>query len=314
MDIEHFREFVVFAKYLNITRASSELHMTSSSLSKHLKQIEREVGTELFVSRGSKLNLTKKGVHFLNRIQRIVRDYDMLLSELATNEAQKKLDIIAQRAPYDDKTRTAYHGALFKMTSELPIHVQYSKASHRDFAQAAREGKINLFLEYRLGNLSNILKEYEAEGFLAKLVAVDEPILWVSKQGSLAEKPLHIEDLAEIPFMVPTDLCSPVRTLVQDASQLYGFEPIYNIVPTTSGPEFIYADQHDAAYLYPLSYTESSLLQVRDDMEVKHFEDGDVPVCSFLLMPIPSKKIMGEQDKQVTMLYEYFKNQEFKVL
>lgn len=309
MDIEHLREFVVFARYLNITRASSELHMTSSSLSKHLKQIEREVGFDLFSNRGSKLNLTKKGVFFLNRIQRIIRDYDILLSECSTGESPKKLDVIAQRAPYDDKTRAAYHSALFKMKKDLPIYIQYAKTSHRDFRQAANEGRINLFLEYRLGNPDKIRKEYERKGFYAKLIAIDEAILWVSKNNALTNAPLYAEDLAEVSFIVPTDLCAPVRSLVQDAGQLFGFEPIYNTVHTTSGPEFVYIDQQDAAYFYPLSYTESSLLQVRDDMEILHFEKDDMPIYSFLIMLLPSNKDSVRQSEQVTLLYNYFKNQ-----
>ena len=66
MDIQYFKEFIVFTQYLNITKASSELHMTPSSLSKHMKQVEREVGCPLVDMHRSKLELTEVGILFLN--------------------------------------------------------------------------------------------------------------------------------------------------------------------------------------------------------------------------------------------------------
>ena len=50
MRIEYLQEFVHFSKSLNITQAAQELFTTQSTLSKHLRQIERALGAQLVVT------------------------------------------------------------------------------------------------------------------------------------------------------------------------------------------------------------------------------------------------------------------------
>ena len=40
MHLSYLREYVVLARYMNISKASRELNMTQSNLSKHIRQIE----------------------------------------------------------------------------------------------------------------------------------------------------------------------------------------------------------------------------------------------------------------------------------
>ena len=42
MHLSYLREYVVLARYMNISKASRELNMTQSNLSKHIRQIELE--------------------------------------------------------------------------------------------------------------------------------------------------------------------------------------------------------------------------------------------------------------------------------
>lgn len=75
MRIEHLREFIVFAKYLNFSVASKELMMTQPGLSNHIKALEDELGVAL-VNRRSPVQLTDAGRIFLAGVQRVLFDYD----------------------------------------------------------------------------------------------------------------------------------------------------------------------------------------------------------------------------------------------
>ena len=47
MELRHLRYFDAVAETLNFTRAAERLHVTQSTLSHQIKQLEEEVGTPL---------------------------------------------------------------------------------------------------------------------------------------------------------------------------------------------------------------------------------------------------------------------------
>ena len=84
MDLEKIHEFAVFAKSLKFTKAAQELHMSQSSLSKHMRDLEGELGV-LLVERGAtgtgKNVLTPGGRRFLELIQSWMDEYDTIVAE-----------------------------------------------------------------------------------------------------------------------------------------------------------------------------------------------------------------------------------------
>ena len=50
--LTQLNEFVVFAKYLNISKAADVLFTSQSNLSKHLKQLESDLGFNLTYKKG----------------------------------------------------------------------------------------------------------------------------------------------------------------------------------------------------------------------------------------------------------------------
>ena len=61
MDISYFKEFVILAETKNFWAASERLYMGQSSLSKHIKTLERELGAPLFDRSSRKVELTEFG-------------------------------------------------------------------------------------------------------------------------------------------------------------------------------------------------------------------------------------------------------------
>lgn len=60
MDIRQIRTFISVANHLNFTKASEEMYMTQSSISKIIKSLEEELDTQLF-HRNPKVELTDSG-------------------------------------------------------------------------------------------------------------------------------------------------------------------------------------------------------------------------------------------------------------
>jgi len=71
MDTERCHEFVVLAQTCNYLQAADQLFISQSSLSKHIKALERELGVELFNRTTRRVQLTEHGRVFLPFARRI---------------------------------------------------------------------------------------------------------------------------------------------------------------------------------------------------------------------------------------------------
>lgn len=83
LDIERMREFVELSRTMSFTEAARNLHMSQPNLSKHVRDMERELGATL-VERGgvgSQSALTIAGVRFLSYARRAIADYDAIARE-----------------------------------------------------------------------------------------------------------------------------------------------------------------------------------------------------------------------------------------
>lgn len=71
MDTHYIREFVVLSDCLSFSEAASELYLSQSSLSKHIKAMEKELGVTLFFRTTRKIELTEAGGAFLGYARQI---------------------------------------------------------------------------------------------------------------------------------------------------------------------------------------------------------------------------------------------------
>ena len=82
MELRHLRYFVALAEHLSFTRAAQRVHVTQSTLSHQIKQLEDEVGQPLFDRIGKRVVLTEAGENFLGYASKALREVDDGLSHL----------------------------------------------------------------------------------------------------------------------------------------------------------------------------------------------------------------------------------------
>lgn len=85
MELRHLRYFCVVAEELNLTSAAERLHMSQPPLSRQIKQLEQEVGAELFERGPRGLRLTVTGQFFQQHALQILEKVD------ATLEATRRM-------------------------------------------------------------------------------------------------------------------------------------------------------------------------------------------------------------------------------
>lgn len=104
MDTARCREFVVLAQTCNYLQAADQLFISQSSLSKHIKSLERELGVELFNRTTRRVQLTEQGRIFLpfaRKLASTAHDAEVALADAADNE-RRIIDIgsIPVMVPY----------------------------------------------------------------------------------------------------------------------------------------------------------------------------------------------------------------------
>ena len=102
--LHHFRLVDTICKEGTLTKAARTLHLTQSALSHQLKELEREMGVDVFHRQGKRLQLSEQGDRFLQSAKKILSEIRSLEEDMANfkNGQVGKLNISMQ-------SYTAYH-------------------------------------------------------------------------------------------------------------------------------------------------------------------------------------------------------------
>ena len=76
MELRHLRYFVVVAEEQNVTRAAARLHVSQPPLSRQIRDLEEELGVELFWRTAKSLALTEAGKIFLIEVRAVLLRVD----------------------------------------------------------------------------------------------------------------------------------------------------------------------------------------------------------------------------------------------
>ena len=82
MELRQLRYFVKTAETLNFSEAARQLYITQSTLSQQIRQLEEELGVELFQRDSHSVSLTESGVHLLPNAKRTLQDAEDCFTQI----------------------------------------------------------------------------------------------------------------------------------------------------------------------------------------------------------------------------------------
>lgn len=82
MDIRILQYFLAVARERNITKAAEKLHMTQPPLSRQIRELEEEIGAQLFIRGGRQLVLTDAGTLLHKRAAQLVDLFEKTREEM----------------------------------------------------------------------------------------------------------------------------------------------------------------------------------------------------------------------------------------
>ena len=86
MEVRILKYFLAVAREQNISAAAQSLYLSQPTLSRQLKELEDELGKQLFIRGNRKITLTEDGMFLRKRAEEIVELIDKTEKEISLSE------------------------------------------------------------------------------------------------------------------------------------------------------------------------------------------------------------------------------------
>lgn len=208
MDIKRLRFFIAVAELGSLSRAAEALNISQPALGAHIRALEGELGSRLFLRHSRGVEMTGEGRQLLPHAQRIVRDVDQTL-ELLRPRKTPRGNVRVGVGPAIDPKRSA--GLIERASARFPeIRLNLVTAASSTLVDWISEGRLDLALVHLTGDLP--------AGIRAAPVMQEDIVLATAETGEVTAPEIAFEALARQPVVLPP-VPHSLRTMVDAAAR-----------------------------------------------------------------------------------------------
>ena len=291
MKLSHLEEFIEIARAQSISEAAKNLYLTHQALSKHLLDIEQEIGCPLF-TRGVPLQLTAAGEAFLDSSAVITAEYRMMLQTINRLKSEKPGRVrvlIFDNIPFPNILASAIRNLHEKRPN---ISVEFQKETHISCEQALVEGKVDLGWHLEISKEANPPVPEDDRFCFTRLESFRDILQFgVSNKHPLAlkrERAVTLKELSMYPIVVPTFNSKNMLPLaVEKLFTNSGLTPHFTFMPSSNLDEFHMKVSPLGVYPLPEGYCESIAVPsyFTDNITVIKPADATLFITAYCMTP-----------------------------
>ena len=182
MELRHLRYFITVAEELSFSKAALKLHTAQPSLSQQIKDLEDEIGLQLFHRTKRKVELTEEGLVFLEQARLTLTQADKAIT-MARQVAAAKVQYLKIGFVPSAEIRI-FPYILPRLRVKLPkLQIRTLNLKESDQIAELKKGDLDIIF---------INQEFQNEVFASQLILKEPLVFMLPKQHPLAQ-------LTEIP-------------------------------------------------------------------------------------------------------------------
>src|ERR1700753_2138163 len=213
--LHHFKLVDTISKDGTLTKAAKTLHLTQSALSHQLKELERELGVNMFNRQGKRLHLSEQGYRFLRSAEKVLAEIKTLEEDLNNYKNGKTGKLTISMQCY-----TAYHwlpGIIKYYRKRWPdINIQILSDATRRPLEYLMNGDLDIGIVRTQMVNTKIRYEPIFEDRLTAVICKDHPL---AKKDIIEITDFHDEELI-LPLYDPSYQDTPVIEALIQAQQV----------------------------------------------------------------------------------------------
>ena len=216
MELRHLRYFDTLAETLNFTRAAERLHVTQSTLSHQIRQLEEELGMVLFDRSHKKVALTEAGELLRSHLVPALQQIDRGLQALS-HPAEAITSELRIAATHSFNTRLVPLCVSAFLAYHPHVQVRVEELSAEQIAKRLSSGHLDLGVSYKPDNRPDLWFEPLYNEELRLCVAATHPL---AKRRRVRMIELHHCRMVLLPQQFST------RGLLDECFEAAGAQPL----------------------------------------------------------------------------------------
>lgn len=190
INIELLKTFFIVAKYKNITKASNELLVSQSTVSKSIKNIEEQLDCQLFTRSKKGVELTKEGEILYNSTEKVL---NILNNDLKKITKTKTINILVGKV-LADKVLVPYINLFQKKYPNIKINL--SCTDIKGVKSKLKNDEVDIAIGYYIEDLED---NYEQKKISQEL----HPIFVCNNNyKELINKTIKVKELEKYPYII----------------------------------------------------------------------------------------------------------------
>lgn len=226
MDLKDLNNFLKVAEYENITKAAKELHMAQPHLTRQIKNLEQELGVELFVREKKRLHISDEGRFLKQQAQQLLGIVDK------TKEQILEMKLGMSGTLYIGSIETT--GTIYLPQWIAGFKKKYPKINYNLWSGNSKD--VIERLDEGLLDLAFVREPFDQDKYDSFPVIDEEWVVLMNKHHPLAQSNnyIYLEELEKEELLVPTQRINEISNWFYKKNLqchiICGFSPLMNAI------------------------------------------------------------------------------------